>query len=59
MSTKEWLYTIISEVSFFAFLYYVQHLLRVGGDLWVSSLILWVLINLSIIFCPVLRKYSK
>lgn len=54
--TKFWVYTIIAEVSFYAFLYYVQMLLKVDADLWVSSLVLWVLLNLSIVFCPVLNK---
>ncbi len=57
--TKEWIYGIISEISFFAFLYYVQSLLKVGGNLWVSSLILWALINLSLMFCPVMGKCQK
>jgi len=50
------LYWIISELSFFALLYYVQYLLKVEEPLWLSSFILWVLINVSIIFCPVVRK---
>lgn len=56
---KEWAYGILSEASFYAFLYYVQMLLNVEGDLWVSSLILWALMNLSIVFCPVVRKCYK
>lgn len=50
---------IVSEVSFFAFLYYVQHLLSVEGSLLLSTFILWSLLNLSIIFCPVVRGYYK
>lgn len=57
--TKEWIYGIIAEVSFFAFLYYIQYLLKVDGNLWVSSAILWVLINVSIVACPVVRKRYK
>ena len=38
--TKEWVYGIIAELSFFGFLYYVQYLLKVDGNLWVSSTIL-------------------
>lgn len=49
----------ISEVAFFAFLYYAQSLLNVRGNLIVSSLILWILINVSIIFCPVLNKFCN
>ncbi len=57
--TKEWIYGIISEVSLFAFLYYLQYLLKVSGNLWLSSAILWVLLNLSIVLCPVIRKCYK
>ena len=60
MKTKEWIYIIISEVAFYAFLYYAQYLLNVSANLWVSSLILWVLINVSIVFCPVINpRISK
>jgi hypothetical protein len=55
MTGKIWTYTIISEVAFYAFLYYVQMLLGVGGNLWVSSIILWILLNLSIVLCPVIN----
>ncbi len=54
--TKEWAFAVISEVAFFAFLYYVQQLLNVSGNLWISTAILWALLNLSIVFCPVVRK---
>ncbi len=56
---KEWLYGIISEVSLFAFLYYVQYLLNVDGNLWLSTLILWALLNIAIVLCPVVRKCYK
>jgi hypothetical protein len=57
--TKDWTYGIISEVAFYAFLYYLLYLLNVGGNLWVSSLILWALMNISIVLCPVVRKCYK
>jgi uncharacterized membrane protein len=57
--TKEWIYGIISEISLFLFLYYVQSLLKVEGNLWFSSLILWILLNLAIVLCPVVRKCYK
>ena len=57
--TKEWIYGAISEISFFGFLYYVQYLLEVEGSLWFSSLILWALLNIAIILCPVVRKCYK
>ena len=53
---QNWLYTAIAEVSFYFLLYYIQTLLEVAGNLWVTSLILWALANLSIVFCPVFRK---
>lgn len=57
--TKEFVYGVISEVSFFAFLYYVQYLFGVLGNLFLNSLVLWVLVNLSITFCPVVRRCYK
>jgi len=59
VSIKEWFYGIISEVSFYAFLFYVQVIFRAEGNLWISSLILWVLLNVSIVLCPVVRKCYK
>ncbi len=56
---KEWVYGIIAEVSFYAFLYYTQYLLGVRGSLWLSSIILFALLNLSIGLCPLLRKCLK
>ena len=56
---KEWVYGIIAEVSFFGFLYYTQYLLKVEGNLWISSLILWALLNIAIVLCPVVRKCYK
>ncbi|MFQ5474223.1 MAG: hypothetical protein ACE5DM_00135 [Candidatus Nanoarchaeia archaeon] len=57
--TKEWAYGVIAEASFFGFLYYVQYLLKVDGNLWASSLILWLLLNIAIVLCPVVRKCYK
>ncbi|KTD66901.1 hypothetical protein Lste_3107 [Legionella steelei] len=56
---KEWVLGIISELSFFAFLFYTQYLLKVDGNLWISSIILWLLLNISIVLCPVVRKCYK
>ncbi len=53
---KEWLYGTVAELSFYAFLYYAQYLLGVRGNLWISSLILFALLNASIGLCPLLRK---
>lgn len=52
-------YWIVSETAFYGFFYYIQYLLKIEGNLWISSLALWVLINISIIFCPVVRKCYK
>jgi hypothetical protein len=50
---------IIPEVAFFAFLYYAQYLLKVDANLWLSTLVLWILINIAIITCPVVKKCCK
>ncbi len=57
--TKEWIYGIIAELSFFGFLYYVQYLLKVESNLWISSTILWLLLNIAIFLCPVIKKCYK
>ncbi|NOZ80136.1 MAG: hypothetical protein GXP63_00565 [DPANN group archaeon] len=57
--TKEWVYGAVAELSFFGFLYYVQYLLKVDGNLWISSAILWILLNVAIVSCPVVRKCYK
>lgn len=56
MKTKEWIYGIIAEASFYGFIYYASYLLKVEGNLFLSSLILLILINISIILCPIVRK---
>ncbi len=55
---NKWLW-VLSEVTFFATLYYAQYLLQVQANLWVSSLILWVLINVSLMYCPVIKMHCK
>ena len=47
-----WIHGIISQVAFFAFLFYLQYVLKVEGCLWLSTLILWVLLNISMMLCP-------
>jgi len=56
METKEIVYGVVAEASFYCFLYYASYLLKVGGNLFLSSLILWILANIAIAFCPVLKK---
>lgn len=59
MKNNEGIYWITSEAALYFFLYYVQKLLGVSGNLWVSSLILGVLLNLSIVLCPIIRRCYK
>jgi hypothetical protein len=60
MEMKECVYGIAAEAAFYGFIYYALYLLKVEGNLFLSSLILWALINIAIIFCPVVRKcYMK
>lgn len=50
---------LFSEAALYFFFYYAQMLVEVEANLWVSSLILWALINISIFTCPCLRKHFK
>ncbi len=59
MEIKKLGYGVIAELTFFVFLYYVQYLLEVNGNLWISSLILWLLLNVVIILCLVIRRCYK
>ncbi|MFH0964917.1 MAG: hypothetical protein V2A58_13035 [Planctomycetota bacterium] len=59
MKVKDWIYGIIAEASFYAFLWYASYLLNVEGNLFVSSAVLWALGNLAIVLCPVVRKCYK
>lgn len=56
---EEWIFAVFSEAALYAFLFYTQMLLRVEGDLWVSSIILWLLLNAAILLCPVVRMCYK
>ena len=49
----------IAEIAFYAFLYYAQYLLKVEANLWISSLILLVLANIAVAYCPVLGNRCK
>jgi len=46
----------IPQVAFYITLYYVQYLLEVRANLWLSSLILLVLINVAVMTCPMVKK---
>ncbi len=58
-TSEWWSYGILSEVAFYVLLYYGEMLLKVDGNLWWSALVLWVLANIAILSCPMLRKCSK
>jgi len=55
----EWVNWLIAEIAFFAFLFYAQFLLGVEANLWLSSVILWALMNVSIMACPITHKCYK
>lgn len=59
MEAKEWVYGAIAEASFYGFIYYASYLLKVEGNLFSNSLILWALANIAIVLCPVVRKCYK
>jgi len=50
---------IVAEAAFYFSVYYLLYLLNVDKNLWISSLGLFVLINIAILACPVLRKCYK
>ena len=56
---QEWAYAIISEAAFYGFLYYSLRLLGASGNLFIHSLVLWVLLNIAIILCPLMRRYYE
>ncbi len=58
-SKNVWLW-IISEVAFYFFFWYALWLLEVDiVNLWAGALVLWILINASMLFCPVVKKCYK
>lgn len=56
-SCAGWFWTIVSEAAFYAALYYGQFLLKVSGNLGISSLVLLVLLNLAVVTSPIFRKH--
>lgn len=50
---------IIPEAAFYAAIYYLLSVLNVEGNLWIKALILFVLINVAIITCPVVKACCK
>ncbi len=56
MNAKEMVYGVIAEAAFYGFIYYASYLLKVEGNLLWSSFVLWALMNIAIVMCPVVRK---
>lgn len=56
---KSWVLCVIAEVALFAFIYYLQFVFKIFYGTWLNALILWVLINGSIMFAPIVAKYLK
>ena len=54
---KDWFLALISEVALYAFFWYLLTLLEVSGNLYVASLVLLVLVNVSVMACPIFRKH--
>jgi len=46
---------IIPEAAFYAATYYLLYILQVPGNLWVKSLVLFVLINVAMMSCPMMK----
>ena len=53
----DWLWTLVSELALYGFLFYTMRFLGAAGNLWVNSLILLVLANIFWFACPVIRKH--
>ncbi len=50
---------LVSEVAFFVALYYFLYLLQVPANVLGATILLFVLINVSIFACPVIRNCCK
>jgi len=50
---------VIPEIAFYASVYYLLHVLQVPGNLWVKSLVLFVLINVAMLTCPMMKARFK
>ncbi len=57
--SKMLIFCLISEAALYFFLFYAQWLMFVTENLWISSLILWALLNISIICCPLMMMGYK
>jgi hypothetical protein len=50
---------VIPEVAFYAATYYLLYVLQVPGSIWLKSLVLFVLINVAIMTCPMMKACMK
>lgn len=56
---REWIYWVLSEAAFYGFFVYLLVLLQIKANAWLAGLLLWALINVSILACPLVRKCTK
>jgi ACR3 family arsenite efflux pump ArsB len=56
-SNIDWFLAGVSEFSLFGFFYVLQIVFAAPGNHLTGSLTLWVLINLTIFACPIIRKH--
>ena len=56
---KDWFLAVVSEVALYFFFWYGLYVLGASVNLWLASLILLVLINVSWFTCPCTRKLCK
>ncbi|PIN73639.1 hypothetical protein COV20_05440 [Candidatus Woesearchaeota archaeon CG10_big_fil_rev_8_21_14_0_10_45_16] len=56
-TAADWVWGVVSELALYGLFWYGQLLLGVTGNLYVTSLILLVLTNLSFFACPIIRKH--
>jgi len=56
-SGKDWIWAAVSEAALYFFFVYAQYLVGVQTNIWLSSLVLLILINLCWFACPVMRKH--
>ncbi|MBU0469900.1 MAG: hypothetical protein KKA62_00670 [Nanoarchaeota archaeon] len=57
-SRKEWLLGLVSEGALYLFLWYLLWMLEVSViNQWFGALVSLILLNISIMACPVMRKH--
>ena len=58
-SASCWFWIVVSEAALYLFFVYLLYLLAIPANLWGSSAILLVLINISFFACPYMRKHFR